>query len=156
MRPHTTIAISTASLDKFRAEFAPASLLVLARTSFGDLVAAVALPPSERLRGTVSSFVQAQLLSARASATGGGVSAVKAAGKVAALQWAVDLAQEGGAGVATKQGTGPASCVAVTATAADGTEVELEVEVVKATEVARLLEACDPRWLSGPPHSLHT
>ena len=48
-----------------KAALAPKEVFVVARSAFGGLVAAVAVPPAERLQGSVAEFLKEQLRSSQ-------------------------------------------------------------------------------------------
>ena len=116
-----------------KAALAPKEVFVVARSAFGGLVAAVAAPPAERLQGSVAEFLEEQLRSARATATGARADRMaKAVRKVGELEWALEQ-------------SGASRAPAVVSQVATSTE---SVQVCEVTEAARLIDQIDPLWLS--------
>jgi hypothetical protein len=116
-----------------RAALAPMEVLVVARSAFGGLVAVVAVPPAERLQGSVADFLKEQLRSLRATASEARADRVaKAVGRLERIEWALEQ-------------SGAAAPPAVVPQVATSTET---VQVCEATKAARLIEQSDPLWLS--------
>ena len=110
----------------------PMDFFVVARSAFGGLVAAVAVPPAERLQGSVAEFLKEQLRSARATASGSRANRMaKAVRKVGELEWALEQ-------------SGASRAPAVVSQVATSTE---SVQVCEVTEAARLIDQIDPIWL---------
>ena len=106
---------------------------VVARSAFGGLVSAVAVPPAARLQGSVAEFLKEQLRSARATASGARADRMaKALRKVGELEWALEQ-------------SGASRAPAVVSQVATSTE---SVQVCEVTEAARLIDQIDPLWLS--------
>ena len=117
-----------------KAALAPMEVFVVARSAFGGLVAAVAVPPAERLQGSVAEFLKEQLRSARATASGARADRMaKALRKVGELEWALEQSGASRAPAVVSQ-------VATTSTES--------VQVCEVTEAARLIDQIDPLWLS--------
>ena len=116
-----------------KAALAPKEVFVVARSAFGGLVAAVAVPPAERLQGSVAEFLKERLRSARATATGARADRMaKALRTVGELEWALEQSSASRA-------------PAVVSQVATSTE---SVQVCEVTEAARLIDQIDPLWLS--------
>ena len=109
------------------------NVFVVARSAFGGLVAAVAVPPAERLQGSVAEFLKEQLRSSRATASRARANRMaKAVRKVGELEWALEQ-------------SGASRAPAVVSQVATSTE---SVQVCEVTEAARLIDQIDPLWLS--------
>ena len=131
---HAPIAMTDVDdmVTEVRAALAPMEVLVVARSAFGGLVAAVAVPPAERLQGSVAEFLKEQLRSTRATASGAGTEKMaKAEGRLRGLEWALERSGAAAPVVVSQVATSTAT-----------------VQVCEATEAARLIEHSDPLWLS--------
>ena len=129
-------ALEPDALASLRSALAPATVLVVARSALGGLVAVVILPPKERLQGSITRFLEGQLDSARATANGCGMSAAKASTKLRGLEWAVGRRKE----------TTPTLARRVTVRVQGGPEEQLDV--CEVTEMMLLVEKNDPLWVS--------
>ena len=123
----------TDAVAEVKAALAPMEVLVVARSAFGGLVAAVRVPPAERLQGSVAEFLKEQLRSARATASCARTDnrAAKAVSRLEMIEWALE--QSG------------AAAPAVVSQVATSTET---FQVCEVTEAARQIEQSDPLWLS--------
>ena len=123
----------TDAVAEVKAALAPMEVLVVARSAFGGLVAAVRVPPAERLSGSVAEFLKEQLRSARATASEAKTDnrVAKAASRLEGIEWALE--QSG------------AAAPAVVSQVATSTET---FQVCEVTEAARQIEHSDPLWLS--------
>ena len=130
-------AVITALSDKVY----PARVLLIAEPLIGPPAVVVLQPPSVQLQGTIAAHILTALDSARSSAAADGASGAKARGRLESLEWA------GAKLNSTPRQQPPATVVSVDG-ASPGGEHPVEFEVVEATELARLIDKFDPRWLS--------
>ena len=137
-------AVLDAALTALHAALSSVGGIVIAVAEIDGIgiSAVVFLPPSVRLQGTLAELITTALNSARSSAAADGASGAKAKARLAALEWAsARLTTQNRAQEMPRS-------VPVRLVEAEGSNVIAEVELVQATEVARLVDTFDPRWLA--------